>query len=112
MAALFSESDTVSRAKKKGCRGTLFRYLCSGLLAVALTELVDLLGGLQDVLLAGVKRVRLAGNLELQQRVLVAVFPLDSVAGRYRGLGQDGEIGRNILEHHVPVFWMNVLFHV
>ena len=28
-----------------------------GLLAVALAELVDLLGGLQDVLLAGIKRV-------------------------------------------------------
>jgi len=44
--------------RKKGCLGTLFEFLNSqagsSLLAVALTELVDLLGGLQDVLLAGI----------------------------------------------------------
>ena len=79
--------------------------------AVALTELVDLLGGLQDVLLAGVERVRLARDFELQQRAFLAVFPLDGVASRYRRPGQDGEIGGNVLENDVSVFGMNVLFH-
>ena len=45
--------------QKKGCLGTLFGTVY-GLLAVALTELVDLFGGLQNMLLAGVKRMRLA----------------------------------------------------
>ena len=64
----------------------------AGSFAVALAELVDLLGGLQYVLLAGVERVRRARDFELDQRVLVAVFPLDSIFGGRGGFCQDGEI--------------------
>ena len=102
--------------QKKGCLRTLFcvsarRILGQELLAVTLTELVHLLGGLQDVLLAGVKRVRLAGNFQFQQRVFVAVFPLDGFTGRDRGLRQNGEFRGNILEDDVSVFGVYVLFH-
>ena len=102
--------------QKKGCRGTLFDLLgvepalCL-LAAVALTELVDLFGGLQDVLLTGVKRMRLARNFKLQQRVFVSVFPLDGFARGYRRFGQNGEIGGNVLEDDVSIFGMYVWFH-
>ena len=94
-ARRFSGAASAARLvqdKKKGARGTLFRTICGALLAVALTELVDLLGGLQDVLLAGVKRMRLAGDFQLQQRILVTVFPLDGFSGGHGRLGQNGEI--------------------
>ena len=51
--------------QKIGCLDTLFKILPRLLITVALTELVDLLGGLQDVLLTGVKRMRLARNFKL-----------------------------------------------
>ncbi len=80
--------------------------------AVALAELVNLLRGLQDVLLTGVKRVRLARNLQFQQWVFVAVFPLDGIPGGRGRFRQDREIGRNILENDVSVFGMYALFHL
>jgi hypothetical protein len=49
----------VNSRQKKGCQGTLFENHDS-LLAVALTELVDLFCGLQNVLLTGIEGVRLA----------------------------------------------------
>src|SRR6187402_1853010 len=47
------------------------------LLAVALTELVDAAADVQRLLLAGVERVRVARDIELDHRVFVTVFPLD-----------------------------------
>ena len=110
------DAMTLNSRQKKGAPGHLFEFLSALalgelLLAVALAKLVDLLGGLQDVLLAGVERVRLAGNFKLQQRVLVSVFPLDGFPGGHGGAGQDRKIRRNVLEDDVSVFWMNVLFH-
>jgi len=98
--------------KKKGCRGHPFRNQYSRLLAVALTELVDLFRGLQNVLLARVKRMRLARNFKLQQWILFTVFPLDCFPGRNGRLGQDRKIRRNVLEHDLSIFGMNFLFHV
>jgi hypothetical protein len=64
MDKLLGDAELCSR-QKKGCQGTLFGY-CKNLLAVALTELVDLFCGLQDVLLTGIEWVRLARNFKLQ----------------------------------------------
>ena len=80
-------------------------------LAVASTKLIDLFSGLQDVLFAGVKRMRLAGNFELQQRIFVTVFPFNSFPCRYGGAGQNCEIRRDILKYDVSIFGVNILFH-
>ena len=81
------------------------------LLAVTLAELVDLARGLQNMLLAGVERVRRAGNLKFDQRIFLAIFPLDLFLGVERGAGQDSEIGRGILENHGPRLRVYALFH-
>ncbi len=91
MGELLGYRALYSRQKKR-CLSTLCKYGCR-LLAVTLTKLVDLLGSLQNVLLAGVERMRLARDFQLQQRVLVSVFPLDGFSGGYGGLRQDGKLG-------------------
>src|SRR3546814_10036695 len=47
------------------------------LLRVTLAELVDAAAGIHDLVLARVERVRGRRHVDLDQRVLVAVFPLD-----------------------------------
>ena len=95
---------------KKGARSTLFR-IRTALLAVTLAELVDLPRGLQDMLFAGVKRMRIARDLEFDERVLVTVFPLDGVTRGHGGARQDREIRRDILEHDFSVLGVYILFH-
>ena len=79
------------QGKKKGARAPFTKYR-NKLLAVALTELVDLFCGLQDVLLTGIEGVRLARNLKFQQWILVTVFPGDGFSGGHGGLCQDRKL--------------------
>lgn len=111
MRELLGAGAVYSRQKKR-VPWHPFRKRFSHLLAVALTELVDLFRGLQNVLLARVKRVRLARNFKFQQWILVTVFPLDGFPGRDGRPGQDRKLRRNVLEHDVSIFGVNVLFHV
>src|SRR5699024_7400464 len=53
----------------------------------------------------------MAGDIHLDQRILVAVFPLDGFLAGHRGLGQEGKVGRRVLEHHRLVVGMNVGLH-
>lgn len=70
---------TLGLAKSKGCLGGLF-FLIK--LSELLIELVDPPGRIHKLHLTGEERMRVAGNLQFNQRVLFAVFPYDSVARR------------------------------
>jgi len=96
--------------KKKGAEAPLVNTVKS-LFTVTLAKFVDLLRSLQNMLLAGVKRMRLAGNFQFQQWVFVTIFPFDCFSCGYGGAGQDREFRRNILEYNISIFGVNVLFH-
>src|SRR5512132_304629 len=65
-------------------------------LGVAALELLDPAGGVHDLLLAGVVRVRFRGDLHLDHRILLAVGPLHFLAalGVDDGARQEGMVGR------------------
>src|SRR3546814_18557454 len=63
------------------------------LLRVTLAELVDAAAGIHDLVLARVERVRGRRPVDLDQRVLVAVFPLDRLLAAKGRAGQELEIG-------------------
>jgi len=58
---------------------------CLGSFAACL-EAVDPALGVDNLLLAGEEWVRLAGDMDLDERILVAILPGDSVVGRDRRL--------------------------
>src|SRR3546814_2942286 len=68
------------------------------LLRVTLAELVDAAAGIHDLVLARVERVRGRRHVDLDQRVLVAVFPLDRLLAAKGRAGQELEIGSHVLE--------------
>ena len=75
-------------------------------------EFINTTGCVDKLHLASEKWVRLAGDLQLDQRVFLAIFPLDGVAGRSTGLGQERKIAGEIFENNVPVIGrMDILFH-
>jgi hypothetical protein len=78
---------------------------------VATVELVHAATGVDDLVLAGVERMRGAGNIDLDQRIFLAVFPFDLFLARHGGASQERKIGGDILEHHRVVLGMNVGFH-
>src|SRR5690606_777018 len=82
------------------------------LLGVALLELVDAAAGVHHLVLAGVERMGRRGNLDLGQRVLVAVLPLDRLLGGDGRAGEELEVGSHVLEHDFAVFGMDVGLHV
>src|SRR5699024_11027903 len=87
----------------------------SGLLArvrVATTELLHATGGVEDLLLAGVERVRGGGDVDVDHRVGVAVLPLDRVRGGDGRLRQDREVRRDVTEHNRLVVRVDVLLHI
>src|SRR3546814_31515 len=81
------------------------------LLGVALLELVDAAAGVHHLVLAGVERVRGRGDVDLGQRVLVAVLPLDRLLGGDRRAGQELEVGSHVLEHDYAVIGMDRGLH-
>src|SRR3546814_8553552 len=81
------------------------------LLRVTLAELVDAAAGIHDLVLARVERVRGRRHVDLDQRVLVAVFPLDRLLAAKGRAGQELEIGSHVLEHDFFVFGVDVGLH-
>jgi hypothetical protein len=77
-----------------------------------LVEFIDTAGGVHEFHLSGKERMRLAGNLQFDEGIFFPVLPFDGVFGGGAGLGQEGEITGEILEHDVPVISrMGIFFH-
>src|SRR5690606_18920269 len=83
------------------------------LLRVAALELVDATAGVDDLVLAGVERMRRRGHFDLDQRVLLTVVPFDRLlgGGGQGGAGEEPEIGSHVLEDDFAVFGMDVGLH-
>src|SRR5438874_2877479 len=83
------------------------------LLGVAALELLDAAGGVDDLLLAGVERVRFRRHLDLDHRVLLAVVPLHGLAalGVDRRAREEGMIRAGVEEDHRLVLWMDAWLH-
>lgn len=80
-------------------------------MTVTLAELVDAAAGVHDLVLARVERVRGGRDVDLDQRVLVAVLPLHRLLGRHRGTGQKRKVRGDVLEDDVAVLGMDAGLH-
>ena len=69
------------------------------LLGVAFAELVDAAAGIDQLLLAGIERMRGRRNFNFQQRVFLAVFPFDGFLGRSCGTGDECMPVTHVLEN-------------
>src|SRR5690625_1565222 len=83
----------------------------AGAVSVPALELLDTAGGVHDTLRAGPEGVRLAGHVDHDQRVGLAVLPLDrTVAGRGR-TGEELGARARVLEDHRVVVGVDVVLH-
>src|SRR5688572_21964798 len=101
-----------SGSARDGSRGGMPRRLLR-LLGVAALELLDAARGVDDLLLAGVVRVGLGGDLDLDDRVLLAVGPLHQLAalGVDGRAGEEGVVRAGVEEDHRLVFGVRALLH-
>ena len=84
---------------------------CLGSFAARL-EAVDPALGVDNLLLASEERVRLAGDMDLDERILVAILPGDSVVGSDRRLRQKRKARLIIAKYDRAVgLWVNTAFH-
>src|SRR6266852_9450370 len=111
----------VSPRAKKAAPGLPFRAsvvprllggLRGALAGIAFLELVHAAGGIDDLLLAGVEGMRLGGNLDLVDRIFLAVLPLDGLVGRDRGARHEAEIAAGVEEHDLAVIGVDAVFHL
>ena len=78
----------------------------------ACLEAVDPALGVDNLLLAGEEWVRLAGDVDLDERILVAILPGDGVVGRNRRLRQKRKARLIIAKYDRAVgLWVNTAFH-
>src|SRR5690606_12758689 len=83
----------------------------TGRTAELLAELLDPTG-LDDPLLgARIERMRVRRDVELEQRILLAVVHLDGLAGIGRRPGDELEAARHVLEDDVAILWVDTFFH-
>src|SRR5471030_2478298 len=75
-----------------------------------LAEFLNAASGVDDLVLAGVERVRFSRHLDLDQRVFFTVV-LDLFAGLDGRTGNEFEVARQVVEHNFAVFWMDFWFH-
>src|SRR5690606_21166849 len=92
--------ETTTAARRRPSAAHRERTVPARLLRVAALELVDATAGIHDLVLAGIERMRGRGHFDLDQRVFLAVIPLDRLlgGGGQRGAGQELEIGSHVLE--------------
>lgn len=84
---------------------------CLGSFAACL-EAVDPTLGIDNLLLASEERVRLAGNVDLDEWILVAILPGDGVVGSNRRLRQKRKARLIIAKYDRAVgLWVNTAFH-
>lgn len=84
---------------------------CLGSFAACL-EAVDPALGVDNLLLTSEEWVRLAGDMDLDERILVAIFPGDGVVGRDRRLRQKRKARLIIAKYDRAVgLWVNTAFH-
>jgi len=80
LAATFAShqksAEAIKKARAEQASTSIFQIDCS-LFAVTFFETINTATGIQHLVLAGVKRMRSAGNFNLHQWVFVTVFPLD-----------------------------------
>ena len=81
------------------------------LFRVSTTELVDAATGIDNFLLAGVERVRVARNIHLDQRIFIAIRPLHGFLAGHGRAGQKREVAGQILENDGFVFRMGIELH-
>jgi len=75
-------------------------------------EFIDTAFDVYNALLAGKERVRGAGDVHFNKRVLVAVFPLGGFVAGHSGASQELETVVQVLKHHGAVVgWVNVFLH-
>src|SRR5690554_4664095 len=78
---------------------------------VTRVELLDATGGVHDALLAGVERVRLRGDLDVDDRVGVSVFPLDRLGAADGRPRTERRNGRKVTEGYGCVLGVNARLH-
>ena len=80
--------------------------------SVFLLELVDTAGRVHKHVLTRIEGVRHAGDLQLYQRIFLAVFPSADLLGGRSGTGDEGKTITHVLENNEPVcFRMDTFFH-
>lgn len=81
-------------------------------LGVFLFELVNTTRGVYQHVLTRKERVRRIGDLELDERILIAIFPFDGLFGRGRRTAQEGVAIAHVLENNQAVaFGVKSFFH-
>ena len=80
--------------------------------AETLLELLDPACGIDVSLLTGIERMRSTRDVEFEERVLVAIFPLNRLGRAYGRASQEGKIRVTVLKNNrTVVIRVNVLFH-
>lgn len=86
-----------------------FRVPCGGKFLV---EFVNPACSVHEFHFTREKRMGLAGNLQLDERILIAVLPYNSVIGWSTRTRQKGLVTGEILKNYRSVFfWMRVFLH-
>jgi hypothetical protein len=78
--------------------------------AELLAEFFNAAGGIDDLVFAGVERVRFSGNLDLHERICFT-FELDGFASVDGRTGNEFEIAGQIVEHDFAIFRVSIFFH-
>jgi hypothetical protein len=77
-----------------------------------LVEFVDPASSVNELHFTREKRMGLAGNFKLYERILITVFPDNGITCWSAGTRQEGFITGEILENHHSIFlWMRVFLH-
>lgn len=77
----------------------------------ALVELLDTTGRVHDALLSRVERVRCAGDLNVDDRVRVAIGPLDRLAACYSRAREKRFVRSQVVKNDGCVCGVNVRLH-
>ena len=80
-------------------------------LLIFFLEFLNTAGRIKEHLLSSKERMRRRANFHLDNRIILAISPLDHFLGVEGRTADEFEIARSIPKNHVSVFRMNAFFH-
>ena len=103
----------VDKAKLSRKAMRLLLFLLGGLVVATklLLELLDPAHRVDKLLLAGEIGMRGAGNVDVDDGILITVFPLDRLLRRHRGPCQEFKVSLLVDKNNRTVIGMDIAFH-
>ena len=110
--SFFNMNKVYHRVKMGSKKQGLAPCFSVGCFSVTFVELFDTAASLSETLLSCIERMGFAADINIDQRIFIAIFPFHSLVGSSCRTGQERVVSTDITENDWMIIRMDSLLHL